>query len=91
MNNIKLITNSTCAVVKVVTRNRKNNFIDEDRYFIELSEKEKNIMTHALFSLKSGEWLRHRNNIFCSKIRKDLNKTWSKDYAIISVEVISLL
>ena len=91
MNNIKLITNSTCAVVKVVTRNRKTNFIDEDRYFIELSEKEGDIITHALLSLEASEWIRHRDNIFCSKIRKDAKKTLPKYYAIVSVEVIGLV
>lgn len=90
MNNIKLVTNSTCAVVKVVTRNRKNNFIEENMYFIELSEKERDIMTHALFSLGAVEWVRHRDNIFCSKIRKDAKKTLPKYYAIVSVEVLYL-
>lgn len=91
MYNIDRVTGLDSVVVKVTWRSCNSKTYSNSLYVVHLNNKESNLVYHGLFSndISYSNWVRHRNNICCSKIKKFFRK-YNKEI-FVSAEVIDFI
>lgn len=85
---VTLIGGCDKVIVKVKARSLTHDYTIDRHYVVDFNSKEYNVLFNVLFDDTTDFLLfrKLRNNIACSKVRKDIKE--DKQYAIMDIKVL---